>query len=310
MDSVLLSDCRRVISYAGQIASELTLPSFWLAPAEKRRVYENTRLFFVLACGRSGTNFLARLLNRDPNATVKHEPVPEDFVFCSRYRDHPRKMRAYLEYRKRRILRLVCRCRRYGEVTPALSLCAPTLAEAFPRAQFIHLVRDGRAVVRSLMSRGAFQPHRYLLPGFNPPPSKDDPLRDEWHTLSRFQKLCWQWVRRNESIREAVDTFVTLEELLSDYTYFRTNVTDPLELHVSRETWHEATHRPTNTTKEYAIPHWSEWSAERVRQFQDICGELMDDFGYGTEPRWRRKCRETGAAVPREAGQASTDTGR
>jgi hypothetical protein len=41
--------------------------------------------------------------------------------------------------------------RRWVEQTPAYTLLADIIADAFPGAFFVHLVRDGRAVVRSMM---------------------------------------------------------------------------------------------------------------------------------------------------------------
>jgi len=296
----VLRDLSRACRHVVNICSGLAAQDFWVSPARVRSICRNADTFFVLACGRSGTKFLSALLNNDRDATVVHEPVPEDFVFCNLFRDEPGRMRAYLRYRRRRILRLIARASTYGEITPALSLGAPLLPELFPNSRFLHLVRDGRDVVRSIMSRAAYFRHRDFIPGFNPAPSVGDPLRDRWGQLSRFGKACWQWTRINARIGEAVETRVKLEDLSHDYRCFRSAVARPLGLDIGEQLWGREVHRPKNVTKTYSIPHWTEWSAEKVRKFQSICGDMMSRLGYGAQPGWREKCRRAGAAVPRQ----------
>ena len=55
----------------------------------------------------------------------------------------------------RRSQRVACAAgARAVEQTPEATFVIPQLAEAFPQAQFVHLVRDGRDVVASLLERG------------------------------------------------------------------------------------------------------------------------------------------------------------
>lgn len=290
-----LRDCQRILLYSGQTAVKVADPALWLSPAEMTRIYENTSLFFVLASGRSGTNFLARLLDQDPSATVPHEPVPEDLVFCNLFRDDKTRMRRYLRYRRRRILRLVAGSRTYGEVTPPLGRCAGLLREFFPRCRLVHLVRDGRDVVRSIMSRGIYHRYRDFLPGFNPRPPKDHPLGAEWNQVPRFEKACWLWTDWNVRIRRRVRDVVTLENLCSDYRYFHDRLTAPLGLEVGEEVWRRAVERPENVTKKYTAPEWPAWSEDWIRNFQEICGDLMRELGYGTEPEWQEMVRRAEA---------------
>ena len=44
------------------------------------------------------------------------------------------------------------------------------------------------------------------------------------------------------------------------------------------------------------IPHWKEWTPERVKQFQDICGEMQNRLDYGREHQWlemKANCKPT-----------------
>jgi len=63
------------------------------------------------------------------------------------------------------------RTRRFAEKCPRHALVVPFLAEAFPDATFIHVVRDGRAVASSLLKTGWLDGRtqgrraRYYVPG-------------------------------------------------------------------------------------------------------------------------------------------------
>ena len=34
------------------------------------------------------------------------------------------------------------------------------------------------------------------------------------------------------------------------------------------------------------FPEWPSWSLDRVREFQEICGDLQSELGYGKEAQW------------------------
>ncbi len=35
------------------------------------------------------------------------------------------------------------------------------------------------------------------------------------------------------------------------------------------------------------FPDWQEWDKAQARRLHEICGPLMAEFGYGTEPEWQ-----------------------
>jgi hypothetical protein len=144
---------------------------------------------FIVACGRSGTTLVQAMLNAHPEMAIPPEtpfllPVRdrvrrqgggvdlERFVALlernrnfalwnlppeavrealsrTRPRDYPGAVRTlYASYASQRGKE------RYGDKTPAHVLHLPYLAEAFPEARFIHLIRDGRDVTCSYLARG------------------------------------------------------------------------------------------------------------------------------------------------------------
>ena len=81
------------------------------------------RFFFLLGFGRSGTAFMAGLLNQAPGAHVFHEPVLEDFFAHARAHYSSRAAQRYMRgFRKREIYQRVRRFPAgvYGEVNGTL----------------------------------------------------------------------------------------------------------------------------------------------------------------------------------------------
>lgn len=242
---------------------------------------ERTNLFFVLAIGRSGSMFLSHLLDHAPGARVCHEPVLTDFAAYPRAYFDEKAAEHYLRhFRKREIyLRLHDEdVQTYGEVNTNLRRHCRALRKAFPNSTLLHLVRDGRDVVRSMMSRRTFKPWDPVTSHIHP--KEGDPWRSAWPSMSRFEKCCWYWMIENRYLRTSTEKTVRLEKLLSDYDYVRSKLLDPLDLLVSRDTWESAVRRPENVTKRYRVPHWSDWDANMKRAFERICGEEMEKNEY------------------------------
>lgn len=113
------------------------------------------RIVFVVGSPRSGTSFLAGAVGAQPGfvdlgevrpvkaAIARWASLPED--------EAARELRATLE----RVRRLgLVRDLRPVEQTPELSFVVGAAVTAYPRATVLHIVRDGRDVVCSLLERG------------------------------------------------------------------------------------------------------------------------------------------------------------
>lgn len=238
-------------------------------------------VFFVLGVGRSGTKFLAKLLDQDETATVLHEPVRADFQAVVAAHESGESASRYISgFRKKKIYCLARArgTRTYGEVNSALRFHARALGESIPDVKLMHLARDGRDVVRSIMGRGHYTDDRIGHHSISP--TEDDPLFRAWDDMTRFERVCWLWADGNRRVREQVAQLVRFEDLTSDYAFFRENVADPLSVIVSREAWADAVHTPVNVSKDYAIPHWTRWGPALKHSFWAVCGDEMSALGY------------------------------
>jgi hypothetical protein len=111
---------------------------------------------FIIGSGRSGTTLLGDILDLHPLICRWYEPY---FVFDRYFRNEPNDCRtskdandsvkkyisgAFDHFRDRR------KCRTVIDKSPRNSLKIPFLLEIFPKARFIHIVRDGRDATLSI----------------------------------------------------------------------------------------------------------------------------------------------------------------
>jgi len=254
---------------------------FWIKEAEINNWFGEKNVFFILSQGRSGTSFLANLLDKSAKACVEHEPVREDFqAYQGAFHSEKKALKYIKNFRKREIYFRV-RNRNieiYGEVNSLLRRHYKALKDNFPNATFIHLIRDGRDVVRSMMSRRTMtpeDPNTKLIY-----PKEGDPYKEKWLEMSRFEKLCWYWQEENRYLRENIQNLVKFEEILKDYEYFRNNILEKIGICLSEEIWKREVNNPKNVTKEYSIPPWSEWDKKKKDIFKEICASEMRKNKY------------------------------
>jgi hypothetical protein len=251
-------------------------------------------MFFVVSSGRSGTQTIALALSSVPGCVCLHEPSPELILESSAYRygniGHGELAKILRETRQATIDGSV-----YCESNQTLSLIIPVLADVFPNARYIWLIRNGLDVVASAYQKQWYTGHSENHDRYEdcPPIEKawidgriqgdrcGDMSAVEWAKLDRFGRCCWYWSYTNRVIESdlnqyAPDRFFLLR--LEDTDKELTGLIDWMGLKVEIV--------PTVGRHNIAkgVPyHWTEWSAEERTTFEYICGDLMDRF----YPSWR-----------------------
>jgi hypothetical protein len=169
------------------------------------------RPIFIIGAARSGTTFLGDCIGRIPEVTYHHEPpatkaggryVYERLWSYRRARWFFRMVYAWL-VRVERDGDL-----RFSEKTPTNIFLIPFLSRAFPDAQFIHIIRDGRDAASSHMHKpwlraedawsGEREPGGYLhgpWPKFWVEPER----REEFLRTSDARRMAWAWRRYTET---------------------------------------------------------------------------------------------------------------
>ncbi len=246
------------------------------------RWFKARTVFFITGVGRSGTQFLSRMLSQAPRAAVFHEPILQDFDALLHAHRCPRAAMRYISgFRKKRMYALVHRrdVAIYGETNSNLRFHASALKRCFPEALVLHLSRDGRDVVRSILG----MPHYTESPirHFNLRPAPGDAAAEEWENWSRFERVCWLWAIGNGRLWNETDGLVRLEDLLESYPRLRCELLDRVGLQVDEERWRTERERPANATKNYSFPHWRDWTREQEEGRSDgFVGMRWKRLGY------------------------------
>lgn len=219
--------------------------------------------FFVTGMGRSGTLWLARLLDCDKSVTVMHEATAnwDADRYGRAYRGQLDvgqwldERQPYVENHWRQGGE-----RDYGEVNSYLRYIVPELQARF-ECPVAGLVRDGRMVVRSLLARGCYQ-----RPGYPQIPAPyDDP----------FEACCWYWADAYE--RLDAPTW-RLEDLNGDYGAL-CELGDYLGVTVTEEAWKaHAGKRANVSVADEELPQRGGVQAET---FERLAGDVQAGFGYG-----------------------------
>ncbi|MDW3219861.1 MAG: hypothetical protein R8F63_14700 [Acidimicrobiales bacterium] len=131
----------------------------------------------------------------------------------------------------------------YGETSHFWKGLLPELRRAYPAAQIVHLVRDGRSVVKSFQARSLYAD----VPGDLGYRNQVLPV----HTpeMGRFERICWYWRYWNEEIANHAATCLRLEDL-------------DLPARVN------------------AGSSPAPWVDDETEVFERVCGELMARLGY------------------------------
>jgi hypothetical protein len=255
--------------------------SLWVTPTEWTEWANNWDFFFILALGRSGTAFLAHLLNQARGAYVFHEPAFEDFEAAVRAFYSPLAAERYMQqFRKKEIY---LRMRNtppgvYGEVNSGLRRHTEAIKTTFPNATLVHLVRDGRDVVRSMMSRRTMTLKDPFTSRIHP--TGQDSCKARWTKMDRFARICWFWQSENSYLRTKIGNPVQFEKILSSYEYFYNTILAPCHIFIDKKEWETAVVSPNNRTSTFRMQNWDTWTPRQQETFREICGDEMAECGY------------------------------
>ena len=189
--------------------------------------------------------------------------------------------------------------RRLLEKTPENCLRLPFLAALLPDVRIIHLTRDGRSNINSLI-QGWKQPH--LFPGYQVPEPLHIPgyRRERWaFTLipgwrelasSPLEEICaWQWVRCNEAVlihqeqSQGSVPYLSIryEDLISDPSLILARIASFLQIDFHKDLAHFAQHLPQiNVVSAPKQQKWREQNLEVIGQILPLIEPMMERLGY------------------------------
>lgn len=240
--------------------------------------------------GRSGTTFIANLLNNVEDISVEHEFIGNrEFWLLSWYLGGNDYAQPFLERSKATIENQFNKKKLFIDVNGYLQNCVAELRIVFKPKVIFHLVRDGRDVVRSIYTRRS-EKDIHLIPK-----SRNEIY--QWVDMDKFAQICWNWRTTTEYLLESDTKMIKFEEIIGDYGYFKNNLLDTLDVNISESLWKNRINIKHNKTssklyrylyakikgKEFIadrLPRYENWTDRQREIFHELCGSTMNKVGY------------------------------
>jgi Sulfotransferase family len=242
-----------------------------------------SRLVFVVGSPRSGTTFLAGALGGLPGFVDLTEVTPLKARI-------PELVGLPREEAARSVKRILDRVRHlafvYGlrgvEQTPEMAFLAGAALEGYPDGRVIHLIRDGRDVVCSLLERGWLSSKRTgaddagvaygVAPRFWVEPER----RDEFVAASDATRAAWAWRSYVTAARqEPAAVQLRYEQLVGDPDASATLLAGELGTDPARVRW------SLRNGHANSVGRWRrDLTPEQVADVEREAGPLLAELGY------------------------------
>lgn len=239
------------------------------------------KIIFATGMGRSGSTFLANLVNQSENASGVHEYFADKFFQGLSYYspNHPH-LAAHLREREAALreqgVELVV------DADPFLRYGVHTVKELWPDAPLFHLARNGRKVIASMYQRTSYSSREKRQPILPLTPEE----YHDWPSFSRFEKLCWYWADAIRTMTDAGLPLLRLEDITTDFQLLDERFLSPCGIKLSKKKWESMRSHRANTNRfklKYLVrgkPEVLQWDARKEQRFQDLCGTAMEQLNY------------------------------
>lgn len=253
---------------------------------------------FIVGSGRNGSEAVVRLLRHFDNVEVYHEFMvhyvqPLGTKYYMRLFDQSSLIHSLSITHETAIS--LCERDFWIDSSNKLSWVIEGLKVIFPKAKFIHLLRDGRRVVSSYYHKLADECYadrdvKVLTDWLNMKSTKrPPPMKKYWWPVPKggfgdydqFQRICWHWQKVNKVILDDLANVpsdrkltIKLEDFVSRESTYRTFL-EFIGLPIKLDLF-ELLERPSNVRWPKSYP----LTDEQTEQFSDICGDMMRGLGY------------------------------
>ena len=286
-----------------------------LRPRPVTRLHPAQRTTFILSTGRTGTVYLADLLNQLSGVLALHEPKPSRVLnaWTTAFlegRISPDFMASALAVKRTKTLKNIGakRLQLYVESNNFIAGFADAAVQVFEVPTIIHIVRDPRDFATSLTNRGDDAGLRGFFNRFVPYWAYM-PNGVKKRELNALTRAAYRWTAINEYLSDYGRTHqnyhffkfeevfdkqnpAVLKQLLQAIGLSAEEVAglDFAAQAKPKQPRFSLLDRPndsTNKSKHQAMLPWRDWTDADRRALERICGPLMRRYGYGAEADWR-----------------------
>ena len=246
-----------------------------------------TRTYFVLCPARSGSKWLVNFVDQATTCralhdwTLNHRRTEDGYELDKRTGDDFLGLVESPNLASALIRQAAAHHRSIlpGDVLEANVYLEPFLDELraqIPDAELIHLHRDGRDVVRSILNRDWYDTpldrrHRTV-----PIPN--------WDELNQFERACWYYRYTQERLMTATKGRISFERMVSDLTYL-TRTLRELGIVVHPLLAETEFGKRIDANRRHEFPSYERWPEAYRIAFERICGEVQSALGYAVDER-------------------------
>jgi hypothetical protein len=252
----------------------------------RRRLAPEERLVFVTGCPRSGTTFVAGALGSQPGFVDLGEVHPLKAAIPTLAGVPEREAAPQLRRVLERVRRLgLAQQLRGVEQTPEIAFVLSAALAAYPAATAVHVIRDCRDVVCSLLERGWLTEGRTGADDARLPYGSQtrfwvEPERaDEFEQASDARRAAWAWRRYVTASRARPERTVEVryEQVVSEPETAARGVAEHLRIDP------EPLARAFGEAHSRSIGRWrQELSGEQLADVEREAGDLLRELGYVT----------------------------
>ena len=247
-------------------------PSHWRGPK---------RYYFFLSTARSGSKWLANILNQATSLTALHEFSLNHRLTGSTLTDEKNTADGFTELigNRKKAHTLLQESRNWiekqdgdcAEANIYLEQFLPELKTVFPDAETIFLHRNPEDIVRSLINRD----------WYDTPEDTRHPVMNVkgWDTLSQFEKACWYVSRTHQKLLDFCASRISFEAMTTDRNYLERTLLSldvPFFPRLASKHFSEK----INANYNYSFPAFEQWSKAQQTTFRKICGPTASKLTY------------------------------
>jgi hypothetical protein len=257
-------------------------PIFWKGPQ---------KVYFFLSTARTGSKWLINMLDKATPVTARHEFTLNHYLCNGNLVKDKRTAAGFTDLvcDRDKAKELIHQTRDwvedsdcdYAEANIYLEQFLPEFQEVFPDACTVHLFRDPRDVVRSIINRS----------WYDTPEDNAHPVMDVkgFSGYSQFAKACWYVRKTNESLASFCEVELQFERMVSEQDYLALKLRElgiaffPLLVRADF-------HQKINVNQKTTFPPYEQWSTLQKSKFHSICGPVNAMLGYKDESHFNIAC--------------------
>lgn len=250
-------------------------PVYWRGPQ---------KIYFFLSTARTGSKWIAEFLEHATPLKAQHEFILNHRFYNDKLVPEKHTGAGFKELTEKKgfVKELIREARAwidelsedYAEANVYLERFFSILEEVFPDAVYVHIYRDPRNVIRSLINREWYD---------TPEDSRHPVMKVKgWNRLSQFEKACWYVRKTNETLLLSCQHRIAFEKMVTDIDYLMEQFRI-LNIPVFPRMAKHIFNKRINTNWSYDFPDFIQWPSEHKSTFHAICDPLNKALGYETE---------------------------